>query len=121
MANAIRHYLSYQHNVQKYFRDYKDVYDGVLIPLSIAISFPTGTYGFVRALCARDKQKQYAIDPRTPLFQKHWNRAKGVRDPHLKMGEVLGEPFKTKGLTTYIEAADFQDDEVIQTRGQSVP
>jgi hypothetical protein len=108
MARAVKHYLSYQHNVQRFFKDFKDAYDGVLIPLSIAISFPTGTYGFVRALCAKDKDKQYAIDPRTPLFQKAWDRTK-VRPPHVKMAEVLGEPFTTKGLDSRIEAADFAD------------
>jgi hypothetical protein len=113
MAHAIQHYLAYQHNVQRYFKDYNDVYDGVLIPLSIAISFPTGTYGFVRALCAKDREKQYAIDPRTPLFQKAWNRA-SVREPHEKMAAVLGEPFTTKGLTSRVQASDFEDVNVIK-------
>ena len=113
MTRSFGHYLTYQHNVQKYFRDYRDVYSGVIVPLSIAISFPTGTYGFVRALCAKDKDKQYAIDPRTPLFQKAWDRSK-VREPHIKMADVLGEPFRTKGIASALRPADFVSDDVIK-------
>jgi hypothetical protein len=113
MPDPIKHYLTYQHNVQKYFREHQDKYDGVMIPLPIAVSFPTGTYGFVRALCAKDKSKQYAIDPRTPLFQKTWNREK-VRDPHRKMAGVLGEPFETKGLTSHLDPEDFEDYSVVE-------
>ena len=65
----IEQYITYQHNVQRFFREHSEKYTGVIIPLSIATSFPTGTYGFVRALCSKHNLK-YAIDPRTPLFQR---------------------------------------------------
>lgn len=105
----VEHYLTYQHNVQKYFRHHVDKYSGVIVPMSIVVSFPGGTYGFIRALCAKDKKKRYAIDPRTPLFQKDWNRA-NVRKPHERMADALGEPFATKGLAGPLDAADFSGD-----------
>ncbi len=107
-------YLFYQHNVQQFFRSHLDKYSGVIIPLSIAVSFPTGTYGFIRALCARDATKRYAIDPRTPLFQWDWDRARNVRDPHIKVAEVLGEPFPSIGLVRALVPSDFGADEIVQ-------
>jgi hypothetical protein len=112
MVTKVCHYLTYQHNVQSYFRDHADKYDGVLIPLSIATAFPSATYGFVRALCAKNKNKHYAIDPRTPLFQKAWDRA-NVRPPHKRMAEVMGPPFTTKGLASRLEPPDFHLDSVL--------
>jgi len=112
MAVAFRHYLTYQHNVQRYFRDHCDRYHGVIVPLSIATAFPSGTYGFVRALCARHKDKQYAIDPRNALFQKSWNRA-NVREPHRRMANALGGPFADKGLAGALSPDDFKSDAVV--------
>ncbi|MCB0325546.1 MAG: hypothetical protein KDD69_18320, partial [Bdellovibrionales bacterium] len=109
----MQHYLTYQHNVQRLFREHRDKYDGVIIPLSIATSFPTGTFGFVRALCASDASKQYAIDPRNALFQHAWNRD-SVRDPHKKMAAALGEPYPSKGLTTALAIEDFASDSVLE-------
>jgi hypothetical protein len=106
---AIEHYLTYQHNVQRYFRDHAGKYDGIIIPMSIAVSFPGGTYGFIRALCARDRTKRYAIDPRTPLFQKAWDRRQ-ARAPHERMVEELGEPFTSKGLAGPLAPTDFEDE-----------
>ena len=106
MARQIAQYITYQHNVQQYFRDHSEKYSGVIIPLSIATSFPTGTYGFVRALCSRHNGKKYAIDPRTPLFQRSWDR-QNVRPPHMKMAMVLGEPFISKGLAGRLRPSDF--------------
>jgi hypothetical protein len=100
--------------VQRYFKEHREKYQGVLIPFSIATTFPTGTYGFVRALCAAGRDKQYALDPRTPLFQKAWNR-ENVRAPQEKMAEVLGPPFATKGLSGNLQPADFAKDSVIDT------
>src|SRR5205809_7883706 len=114
MAASFKHYLTYQHNVQRYFKEHRDKYQGVLIPFSIATAFPTGTYGFVRALCSMGKDNQYALDPRTPLFQKPWNRD-NVRKPHQKMAEVLGPPFVTKGLSSSVQPADFANSSVIET------
>ena len=105
----IEHYLTYQHNVQKYFRRHADKYSGIVVPMSIAVSFPGGTYGFVRALCAKDRKKRYAVDPRTPLFQKAWDRSQ-VRKPHEKMAAALGEPFRNKGIAGTLEPSDFDGD-----------
>lgn len=120
MTTTPQQFLTYQHNVQRYFRDYTDKYSGVIIPLSIATSFSSGTYGFIRALCSHDSHKQYAIDPRTTLFQifkKNWDR-RNVRDPHKKMAEVFGVPFTTKGLSTKLEPGDFAADSVIHEVGK---
>ena len=104
-------YLTYQHNVQKFFREHSEKYQGVIIPISISTSFPTGTYGFIRALCAKSGKK-YAIDPRTALFQKHWNRA-AVRKPHQRMADVLGSPFK-KALTSALKAANLDSNSITE-------
>lgn len=100
-------YLTYQHNVQKFFREHSEKYQGVIIPISISTSFPTGTYGFIRALCAKNVTKHYAIDPRTALFQKNWNRA-AVRKPHQRMADVFGSPFE-KGLTRALKTTDLNN------------
>ena len=107
MSAAFQHYLTYQHNVQKYFRDHSDKYQGVIVPLSISTAFPSGTYGFTRALLAKRKDKQYAIDPRTPIFQKKWDRAKHVRDPHRRAAEVFGEAFAEIAIKRALEPKDF--------------
>jgi len=113
MVQRPKQYLNYQHNVQRYFRDHREKYEGIIIPLSIATSFPSGTYGFVRALCAKDSKKQYAIDPRNALFQKAWNRD-NVREPHRKMAKVLGPPFTTDSLTRALLPEDFEDGDTLK-------
>lgn len=108
----IEQYITYQHNVQRFFREHPEKYVGVIIPLSIATSFPTGTYGFVRALCSKHNLK-YAIDPRTPLFQKNWDR-KYVRPPHQKMAQIMGEIFVEKGLITKLESKDLSESHILK-------
>ncbi len=114
----MRHYLTYQHNVQKFFREHSDKYDGVVIPLSIATSFPGGTYGFVRALCSRHPDVQYSIDPRNAIFQKAWNRSK-VRAPHKKMVAVLGEPYSSVALSRDLMPTDLADDATLRENVES--
>lgn len=109
----MRHYLTYQHNVQRSFHQQPDKYDGVVIPLSIAIAFPSGTYGFIRALCSRHDDIQYAIDPRNALFQKQWDRS-NLRPPHEKMAAVMGEPYVTGGVVRPLQPADFDDEAVLE-------
>jgi hypothetical protein len=111
-VTTLAHYLFYQHNVQKFFIRHIDKYDGILVPFSIAASFPSGTYGFLRALLAKDRTKHFALDPRSALFQHRWKRA-NVRDPHRKAAAIFGEPFTTRGLTTCLEAKDFDSAERI--------
>ncbi len=108
----LEQYITYQHNVQRFFRQHSEKYAGVIIPLSIAVSFPTGTYGFIRALCCKHNHK-YAIDPRAPLFQRIWDR-KNVRNPHKKMAQIMGEPFVDKGLTSNLEPKDFSEKAAIK-------
>lgn len=108
----MRHNLTYQHNVQRFFREHADKYDGVIIPLSIATSFPTGTRGFVRALCTRHPELEYAIDPRNAMFQKEWDRS-NVRPPHEKMATALGPLYTDIGLHRPLTHRDF-------SRGQSL-
>src|SRR3569832_1067312 len=115
MPTEFRHYLTYQHNVQRYFREHADKYQGVIVPLSIATAFPSGTYGFIRALCHRHKDKHYAIDPRDALFQHKWNREANVRDPHKRMVDALGGPFKEHGLERALTPSDFKDAATIRT------
>lgn len=109
----MRQYLTYQHNVQKFFREHANKYNGVVIPLSIAASFPGGTYGFIRALCSRHRDVQYAIDPRNALFQKQWDRD-NVRPPHKKMADILGKPYKAKSLSRNLEPEDFANEDTLR-------
>jgi len=99
----VKQYLFYQHNVQQFFIAHLGKYQGVVVPLSIATSFPDGTHGFLRALLAKDSSKEFMIDPRTPLFQKHWDR-KSIRPPHEKMAGVSGAVVK-EGLKSPIAEA----------------
>lgn len=104
----MQHYLTYQHNVQQFFRKHADKYQGIMIPLSIATSFSDATNGFVRALCTRHNELEYAIDPRDPIFQKQWDR-KSVRPPHEKMAASLGGPFLEFGLERNLVPNDFNE------------
>ena len=76
------------------------------VPFSIAASFPSGTYGFLRALLAKDQTKRFALDPRSALFQQGWSRV-NTREPHRKMAAIFGEPFTTVGLQRPLAANDF--------------
>jgi DNA-binding XRE family transcriptional regulator len=93
----LTHYLFYQHNVQRFFITHIEKFDGILVPFSIAASFPAGTYGFLRALLGKDQTKRFALDPRSALFQQGWNRS-NIREPHRKMAAIFGEPFTSVGL-----------------------
>lgn len=113
MPQGIAHFLFYQHNVQRFFLEHRGAYDGVIIPLSIATSFQVGTYGFVRALFAEDPNKAFAIDPRTALFQKAWDRNK-VRDPHRRMAAALGRPISDEGITAQLQPSRLNSVEACQ-------
>jgi hypothetical protein len=109
--SMFRHFLFYQHNVQRFFLSHIDKYGGVIVPLSIAVSFQVGTHGFLRALLSKDMKKVFALDPRATLFQRDWNR-KLVRDPHKRMAEVFGEPFTTIGLKRALQTNDLAKPEL---------
>lgn len=108
------HYLFYQHNVQQFFIRHIDKYDGILVPFSISASFPSGTYGFLRALLAKDRSKHFALDPRSALFQHRWNR-NNVRDPHKKTAAIFGVPFTTRGLESNLSPDDFRSADTIRS------
>ena len=79
------HYLTYHHVSQAFFRRYRQqYYDGLIIPLSVACVFRQGTGGFVLTL-----QKEYAIDPRSPILQADFER-QSIRRAHLEIAEVHG-------------------------------
>ena len=97
-------FLFYQHNVQQYFLRHRQDYAGIVVPLSIAVSFRDGTNGFLRALFKIDPSKRFFIDPRSPLFQYGWDRA-SVRAPHIKMANELAGPFPSGLAGALNEAA----------------
>lgn len=78
------HYLTYHHVSQDFFRRHRDKYDGLIIPLSVACVFRQGTGGFVLTL-----KTQYALDPRTPILQAHFDR-QSLRRAHREIADVHG-------------------------------
>jgi hypothetical protein len=108
-TDHLMHYLFYQHNVQQFFIRHIEKFTGIIVPLSIATSFPSGTYGFLRALLAKDRTKQFALDPRSALFQHNWNRA-NIREPHKRMAAVFGEPFTSVALNRPLIPRDITPD-----------
>ena len=108
------HYLCYQHNVQKFFIRHLEKFTGVIVPFSIASSFQSGTFGFLRALLAKDKSKKFALDPRSALFQHRWNRDK-TREPHRKLAAIFGGPFLTSGLDRPLTPNDFSSENISLT------
>jgi hypothetical protein len=104
----LTHYLFYQHNVQRFFISHLEKFDGIIVPFSIAVSFPAATYGFIRALLGKDQSKHFALDPRSALFQQGWSRA-NVREPHRKMAAIFGEPFSSIGLQRALATQDLPD------------
>jgi hypothetical protein len=104
----LTHYLFYQHNVQRLFISHIEKFDGIIVPFSIAASFPAATYGFIRALLGKDQTKRFALDPRSALFQQGWNRT-NVRDPHRRMAAIFGEPFPSIGLQRALTTQDLPE------------
>lgn len=106
-------FLFYQHNVQQYFLRHRPDYAGIVVPLSIAVSFRDGTNGFLRALFTVDPSKRFFIDPRSPLFQYGWSRD-SVRPPHEKMAAALAGPFPA-GLAGPLDAAALTEDRLAES------
>lgn len=107
--STFEHYLTYQHNVQRFFEEHIDKYDGVVLPLSITVSFATGTRGFIRTLVSRDSDKIFFLDPRSPLFQKDWNRKKHMRDPLANAAATFGPTVRSINVDheRRLELSDF--------------
>ena len=95
------HFLTYHHVTQKFFRDHRDKFDGLVIPLSVATVFQQCTGGFVLTL-----RKPYAVDPRTPIFQAEFKRNK-IRNAHLEMAAVHGPAVESIVEKRPLEPKDF--------------
>ena len=83
------HYLAYGATDQETFRSLTGIYNGILVPATIAAWQRQGTGGFVLSLSAADHATPYMIDPRFPLFQQ------GLAAPkqsHRALVDLLGDP-----------------------------
>ena len=69
------HYLSYGATDQQTARAFSGLYDGLLVPGTVAAFQADGTKGFVLTLSATGRTR-YVIDPRFPLFQQRLPRPK---------------------------------------------
>ncbi len=94
------HYLTYHHVTQNFFRKQRAKFDGLVVPLSVATVFKQGTGGFVLTL-----KKQYAIDPRTPIFQAAFDRDQ-IRPSHLEMAAVHGPSVEEIFISRPLEPTD---------------
>jgi hypothetical protein len=98
------HYLSYGATDQQTVRFLANLYDGLLVPGTVAAFQREGTGGFVLALSALPDAPTYAIDPRFPLFQQRLPRPK---QSHIALAELLGVPALVRA--TDPRPADFPD------------
>jgi len=83
------HYLSYGPADQHTVRELRDLYDGLLVPGTVAAFQREGTGGFVLALSATETHTPYVIDPRSPLFQQDIEEPKRA---HEALRTILGLP-----------------------------
>lgn len=107
------HYLSYGATDQQTVRSLTGDYTGLLVPGTVAAFQRDGTGGFVLALSATPDSPEYAIDPRTPLFQQHLSKPK---KSHQSLAELLGIPGLIRPDDP--DPSDFTDD-VIETMAQN--
>jgi hypothetical protein len=101
----LKQFLFYSHSAQQFFVRHIEKYGGIIAPFSIAASFPA-THAFFRALLSKDRTKEFALDPRSALFQHKWNRQKKLRDPHRKAAEHHGGPFTSVALKRRLQPGD---------------
>lgn len=85
------HYLSYGASDQETVTELRkpEVYDGLLVPGTVAAFQKEGTGGFVLSLSASSARIPYAIDPRSPLFQQELVAPK---KSHESLARILGLP-----------------------------
>ena len=83
------HYLSYGASDQNTVTELRDVYEGILVPGTVAAFQKEGTGGFVLSLSASKAHKPYVIDPRSPLFQQIIDEPK---KSHIALANILGLP-----------------------------
>lgn len=102
MFEPFSQYLAYGATDQQTARDLLGVYDGLLVPGTVAAFQREGTGGFVLTLSATDAAPQYVIDPRFPLFQQ---RLAAPKKSHEALAELLGDPTLVRPDAP--QAADF--------------
>src|SRR4051794_12208046 len=94
MFDGFSHYLAYGATDQQTARDLADVYDGLLVPGTVAAFQREGTGGFVLTLSATAAAPDYVIDPRFPLFQQALIAPKRS---HEALADLLGDPSLVQG------------------------
>lgn len=104
-SEGFTHYLSYGATDQQTVRFLANLYDGLLVPGTVAAFQREGTGGFVLALSALPDAPTYAIDPRFPLFQQRLPRPK---QSHIALAELFGVPALVSA--TEPQPADFPDE-----------
>jgi len=104
--SKFQHFLSYGSTDQEAARSLTGVYDGLLVPGTIAAFQADGTKGFVLTLSARSNEP-YAIDSRFPLFQNGnlpWKKS------HLQLAQILGlDAYIEDGATGGLSPSNFDD------------
>lgn len=83
------HWLSYGATDQQTITEMQGLYDGLLVPGTVAAFQHQGTGGFVLALSATVEGSPYVIDPRFPLFQQALPEPKRS---HSALADILGVP-----------------------------
>jgi hypothetical protein len=94
------HFLAYGATDQQTARELAGVYDGLLVPGTVAAFQREGTGGFILTLSATDASPAYVIDPRFPLFQQelpaakksHYALAEWLEDPELVREDAEPQP-----------------------------
>ena len=86
MFTGFNHFLSYGSTDQQTVRDLQGLFDGLVVPGTIAAFQAEGTKGFVLSLSARSAEP-YVIDSRFPLFQ---NRLPAQKKSHGMLADILG-------------------------------
>lgn len=83
------HFLSYGASDQETVKELREVYEGLLVPGTVAAFQKEGTGGFVLSLSASESQIPYVIDPRSPLFQQE---ILSPKKSHVSLRKILGIP-----------------------------
>lgn len=86
-SSHFSHFLSYGATDQQTLRELRGLYDGLVVPGTIAAFQHEGTGGFVLTLSATVEGAPYVIDPRFPLFQQALPSAKRS---HRSLATALG-------------------------------
>lgn len=104
------HYLAYLATDQETFRGLRGLYDGVLVPGTIAAWQRQGTGGFVLSLSATEASPPYVIDSRFPLFQQSLPAAK---QSHIALAEIFEDPELVRDTIEPV-VGDFPDERLRQ-------